>query len=72
MSPPVKPPGDSEQRLTDLLASHAAEALYMMDAQGGVTFANPAAERMFGWSQRELLGRKLHDVLHHLRDVPAG
>ena len=67
MSSSVKPPGDSEQRLTDLLASHAAEALYMMDAQGGVTFANPAAERMFGWSQRELLGRKLHEVLHHQR-----
>ncbi len=67
MSPPVKPPGNPEQRLTDLLANHAAEALYMMDAQGGVTFANPAAERMFGWSQQELLGRRLHEVLHHQR-----
>ncbi|HEY0093284.1 MAG TPA: PAS domain-containing protein, partial [Archangium sp.] len=64
MTSPVQPPGNSEQRLTDLLASHAAEALYMVDAQGGVTFANPAAERMFGWSRMELLGQNLHDLVH--------
>lgn len=37
----------------------------MMDAAGRITFANPASERMFGWAESELLGRVLHDVLHH-------
>ncbi|MCF6370134.1 PAS domain-containing protein [Rhizobium sp. TRM95001] len=36
-----------------------------MDRDGCTLFANPAAERLFGWSQNELLGRKLHDVIHH-------
>jgi hypothetical protein len=67
MTPPVIPPGDDEQRLTHLLASHAAEALYLLDAQGRVTFANPAAERMFGWSRAEMLGRKLHELIHYER-----
>ncbi|HXV81724.1 MAG TPA: PAS domain S-box protein, partial [Candidatus Binatia bacterium] len=26
---------------------------------------NPAAERLFGWSSAELLGRKMHDMMHY-------
>jgi PAS domain S-box-containing protein len=53
---------------TGLLATitdHAAEALFLMDQEGRVTFANPAAERIFGWRQDELLGSLLPDLLHH-------
>ncbi|WP_158600827.1 PAS domain S-box protein [Teichococcus wenyumeiae] len=53
---------------TDLLATiteHAAEALFLMDPEGRITFANPAAEQMFGWQRGELMGRALHDLLHH-------
>jgi PAS domain S-box-containing protein len=56
--------------MLDTLATHAAEAFYLMDAQGRVTFMNPAAERMFGWSSAELLGKILHDVIHYKR--PGG
>jgi formate hydrogenlyase transcriptional activator len=26
---------------------------------------NPSAERIFGWSLSELLGKKMHDVTHY-------
>ena len=65
MSAAALAPGLDENQLVHLLASHAVEAFYMMDAQGLVTYANPAAERMFGWSRQEMLGQVLHDLVHH-------
>jgi PAS domain S-box-containing protein len=53
--------------LTRLIAHFSAEATFLMDEAGRVTFANPAAERMFGWPAAELEGRVLHDVVHHHR-----
>jgi len=41
------------------------EGLYTLDAQGLVTYINPAAEQLFGWSSAELMGRKMHDVTHY-------
>jgi PAS domain S-box-containing protein len=51
--------------LTETMTDKAADPLLMLDAQGRMTFANPAAEQMFGWSREELLGEVLHDKLHH-------
>jgi PAS domain S-box-containing protein len=45
--------------------TNLAEGLYTVDTQGLVTYINPAAEALFGWSATELLGRKMHDVTHH-------
>ncbi|MBD0273591.1 MAG: PAS domain S-box protein, partial [Acetobacteraceae bacterium] len=58
------------QRQTELLRTitdNVAEALFLMDAEGRVTFMNPAAERMLAWPREELLGRALHDAVHHHR-----
>jgi len=55
------------QRAAEFLVEHAADALYLMDTQGRVTFMNPAAEKLFGWSRDELLGQVLHDVIHPRR-----
>jgi len=41
------------------------EGLYSLDCEGLVTYINPAAERLFGWSSAELLGRKMHDMIHY-------
>ena len=41
------------------------EGLYTIDTQGLVTFINPAAEELFGWSFAELRGKKMHDMTHH-------
>ncbi|HEX3871010.1 MAG TPA: PAS domain S-box protein [Pirellulales bacterium] len=51
--------------LTETIASRAAEALYLIDAHGMLTYMNPAAEAMFGWTFAELKGKRLHDVIHY-------
>jgi len=43
------------------------EGLYTVDSEGRATFMNPAAERMLGWTTDEILGRRIHDVIHHTR-----
>ncbi len=45
--------------------ANMGEGLYTVDAQGLVTYINPAAERLFGWSSAELLGRKMHEMTHY-------
>jgi PAS domain S-box-containing protein len=50
------------QAITD----HLAEALFQVDVDHRVTFMNPAAEAMFGWSRYELIGVNLHDRLHYV------
>jgi PAS domain S-box-containing protein len=45
--------------------ANMGEGLYVLDTRGLVTYINPTAERLFGWSSAELLGRKMHDVTHY-------
>lgn len=54
----------SEERFRTAMTS-VAEGLYTVDTNGLVTYINPAAERMFGWTSAELLGKKMHDATHH-------
>lgn len=43
------------------------EGLYTVDSEGRVTFMNPAAQRTLGWTLDEIIGRRMHDVIHHSR-----
>ena len=53
---------ESESRMRAMSqASH--DALAMVDADDRVTFWNPAAETMFGYSEAEMLGRRMHEVI---------
>jgi PAS domain S-box-containing protein len=45
--------------------SSMGEGLYTVDTEGRVTFMNPAAERILGWTLNEIMGRRIHDVIHH-------
>ena len=45
--------------------ANMGEGLYTVDTQGLLTYINPAAERLFGWSSAELLGQKMHDMTHY-------
>src|SRR5262249_29804549 len=49
----------------DAVMANMGEGLYAVDAQGFVTYMNPAAERLFGWTNAELLGQKMHDRTHY-------
>src|SRR5450759_2898445 len=64
--------GQVETRTRDALAreEHARallnstiDAIITADAQGTVIGCNPAAERMFGWSEAELLGKGVRELM---------
>jgi PAS domain S-box-containing protein len=48
-----------------LAMQNVASGLYTLDRQGRVTYVNPAAEAMFRSTPAELLGSKMHDVIHY-------
>src|SRR6202035_5874715 len=52
-------------RRYQLLLDSTAEAIYGLDSEGRCTFANPAAQALFGYSQTQLLGQRMHDLMHH-------
>jgi len=45
------------------IASSALDAIIMMDDAGRISYWNPAAEKIFGYSAREILDRDLHELL---------
>ncbi len=53
---------DSEKR-TRLIIESALNAIIIMDSDGQVTDWNHHAEKMFGWSKQEVIGRLLTDLI---------
>jgi len=53
------------EELFRLAMGNVASGVFTVDLDGTVTYVNPAAETMFGWSNHELLGKKMHDVTHY-------
>ena len=53
---------DSETRLR-AIADSARDAILMMDPDGRITFWNPAAERILGYTKEEASGQNLHRLL---------
>ena len=45
------------------LSDSAADAILMMDCGGAITLWNKAAEKIFGWRAKEVLGCDLHNLL---------
>lgn len=58
---------EEEQRKTDekyrTITASVQDAIVMINAAGLVTFWNPAAERIFGYCQAEVLNRDIHQLL---------
>ncbi|MEO5334348.1 MAG: ATP-binding protein [Magnetococcus sp. YQC-5] len=50
-----------------LLLEAAGEGIYGLDPQGCTTFMNPAGARMLGWNPKDLIGRDIHEIIHHTR-----
>jgi len=53
------------ERENHLILEAVGEGIYGVDAEGRTTFINSAAERMLGWTQDGLMGRVVHNVVHH-------
>lgn len=58
-----------QMRITDsgnqMILEAAGEGIYGLDTKGRVTFVNPAAARIVGYTPKELIGLQIHDLIHH-------
>jgi two-component system, cell cycle sensor histidine kinase and response regulator CckA len=50
-----------------LILNAAGEGILGTDRRGVVMFANPMATGILGFSTEEIVGRKLHELVHHTR-----
>ncbi|WP_428843084.1 PAS domain-containing sensor histidine kinase [Sphaerothrix gracilis] len=64
-SEPVAQALEQLRRQHQLILNAVGEGIYGLDLEGNVTFVNPAAAAMIGWSVSELIGQSMHAVLHH-------
>ena len=53
------------------ITNAAQDAILMMDNKGRLTYWNPSAERIFGYSESEALGNNLHELIAPQRYHPA-
>jgi two-component system, sensor histidine kinase and response regulator len=52
----------SEEKYQSICNS-AQDAIVMMDPCGNVSFWNRAAKQIFGWTEEEIIGKNLHEIL---------
>jgi PAS domain S-box-containing protein len=50
-----------------VVMDNMAEGLFALDAEGLVTYLNPAASSMLGWTEDELRGKPMHPTVHFQR-----
>jgi diguanylate cyclase (GGDEF)-like protein/PAS domain S-box-containing protein len=48
-----------------LLLHAAGEGIFGVDATGRLTFVNPSTLRMLGFAEEEMLGQRVHALIHH-------
>lgn len=46
------------------IAASLGEGAYALDLEGRVTFANPSCQRLLGYTEAELLGQDMHQLIH--------
>jgi diguanylate cyclase (GGDEF)-like protein/PAS domain S-box-containing protein len=49
------------------IISAAGEGIFRSDLKGRITYVNPAAAEMLGYSGEEMLGERSHQLFHHTR-----
>jgi PAS domain S-box-containing protein len=57
---------ESEKRLSNI-TEHLAEGIYVFDKSGRLSFMNPEAERLLGWTIDELNEKGPHNLVHFRR-----
>ncbi len=56
--------GDAAQRAAQVTLDSLGDGVISTDREGRVTYLNPVAERMTGWSRDQASGRMLSEVFH--------
>jgi PAS domain S-box-containing protein len=56
----------SEER-SRLILESSAEGIFGTDTQGRITFVNPAACSLLGFTAEEMIGQSAHSLIHHHR-----
>lgn len=56
---------DRLKRQNELILNSVGEGIFGLDLQGRTMFVNAAAARMMGCTAEELIGRPMHESLHH-------
>ena len=54
-------------RQSNSVLESIGDGIYGIDLEGKVTVVNPAAAQMLGYRPEELLGRNMHELVHHTR-----
>jgi PAS domain S-box-containing protein len=67
---------DLEKKTAELfekatLLDLANDAIFVRNAEDKITYWNQGAERLYGWTSAEVLGRSTHEVLHTEFPVPV-
>jgi PAS domain S-box-containing protein len=52
-------------RQSNSILESVGDGIYGLDLEGKVTVVNPAAAEMLGYTQEEMLGQFMHDLIHH-------
>jgi PAS domain S-box-containing protein len=54
-------------RQSDSILESVGDGIYGLDLEGKVTVVNAAAAQMLGYKPHEMLGRNMHELIHHTR-----
>ncbi len=54
---------ESLWKLEDITSAFG-EGMYILNEHGELTFMNPEARRLLGWTEEDLMGKKFHDIVH--------
>ncbi|HEX4154742.1 MAG TPA: PAS domain S-box protein [Acidobacteriaceae bacterium] len=57
----------SLMRQSNSVLESVGDGIYGIDLEGRVTIVNPAAAQMLGYKPEELIGRNIHELIHHTR-----
>jgi formate hydrogenlyase transcriptional activator len=53
------------ERQNQLILRAAGDGIFGVNAEGKTTFLNPAGARLLGWQPEEIIGRGMHETVHH-------
>lgn len=54
----------ASEKILRNITSVLGEGVYVLDEDDRLTFMNPEAEHLLGWTESELLGKAMHDTIH--------